>query len=68
MINTSNVIKTLNNDYVFFFILGLFFTQFSQLCGMLSGKEAVLYYAEIHQDFIMKCYTELQCLLLLTIF
>lgn len=51
MINTSNVIKTLKNDYVFFFILGLFFTQFSQLCGMLSGKEAVLYYAEIHQDF-----------------
>ena len=50
MINPTNVIKTLNNDYVFFSFLD-YSSLNSPIMRMLSEKEAVLYYAEIHQDF-----------------
>lgn len=46
----EHILNVSYKDYIFFFTLGLFFTQFSYIFGMLSGKEAVLYYAEIHQN------------------
>ncbi len=37
--------------YTYCFIFGLLFNHFANFIGLLSGEEAVLYYAEIHENY-----------------